>query len=89
VPCSRTRERRNGASRRGTKSASFFGYGSGKDWKALSARRPSPVIIRFVSLERGLCVRETYQRKGQAVSLELQFLLVVAPQILASPTQLG
>lgn len=42
VPCSRTRDRRKGANGLGTKSASLLGCGSGKDWNALSARRPSP-----------------------------------------------
>lgn len=42
MPCSRTRERKKGARGLGSRSASFLGWGSGKDWKALSARRPSP-----------------------------------------------
>lgn len=42
VPCSRTRERKNGARGRGERSASVSGYGSGKASKALSARSPSP-----------------------------------------------
>jgi hypothetical protein len=43
VPCSSTRERRKGARGRGTRSSSVFGCGSGNDWNALSARRPSPL----------------------------------------------
>ena len=45
VPCSRTRERMKGASGRGIRELvelPALGEGSGKDWKALSARRPSP-----------------------------------------------
>jgi hypothetical protein len=45
VPCSRTLDRRNGANGRGSKETELFeaaGEGSGKYWKALSARRPSP-----------------------------------------------
>ncbi len=54
VPWSRTRERRKGARGRGVRLVSGLevleGEGSGKDWKALSARSPSPVIyILYVS----------------------------------------
>lgn len=48
VPCSRTRDRRKGASGRGFSASSLealgSGEGSGNDWKALSARKPSPGV---------------------------------------------
>jgi hypothetical protein len=73
VPCSRTRERRKGASGRGTSASfeiSFDGEGSGKDWKALSARSPSPGI--FVKLLRFEQCCATYQQK---VPIALRVLL--------------
>ena len=45
VPRLRTQDRRNGANGRGSRApgaSGVAGEGSGKDWKALSARRPSP-----------------------------------------------
>jgi len=45
VPWDRTRDRMKGARGRGVREAVVFvaeGEGSGNDWKALSARRPSP-----------------------------------------------
>lgn len=45
MPCSRTLERRKGANGRGSREAESLaaeGEGSGKYWKALSARSPSP-----------------------------------------------
>lgn len=59
MPCSRTRERRKGARGRGTRSASVLGYGSGKDWKALSALNPSPVFIsKKFKARAGRCTNE-------------------------------
>src|SRR3569833_534028 len=59
VPCSSTLDRRNGASGRGVRSSSDLGDGSGWDWKALSARRPSPTEVLVCKRSRSLVTRES------------------------------
>src|SRR3569833_1579266 len=59
VPCSSTLDRRNGASGRGVRASSDLGYGSGWDWKALSARRPSPTEFLVSKRPRSRGTRES------------------------------
>ena len=53
VPCSSTRDRRKGANGRGLDASEGLvpggGDGSGCDWKALSALRPSPIVEYRIS----------------------------------------